>query len=170
VPEPLLRAVLDTNVLVSGLLAQRASRATRPLECLRLAVRGAFRLVTSLPLIAELARALRYPKLRIPPDAAHAFTGWVVSLAEPDGVVRIGGRLAILKRDPSDNAVLETALLGRAAYLVTGNLRHFDELRGADPDRQLRGLRIVDPRQFVESLGAPAPKRLVTDGLAGQAD
>lgn len=152
-PESILRAVLDTNVLVSALLAQRAARTTPPLECLRLATRGAFKLVSSPQIIAELARALAYPKLRIPPDAAYAFAGLVVSLTEPDGLVRIRGRLTALRRDPADNAVLETALAGRAAYLVTGNLRHFEELGAADPGRRLRGLRIVGPREFVQNLG-----------------
>lgn len=150
-PESLLRAALDTNVLLSALLAQRAARTTPPLQCLKLAARGAFRLVTSPPIVAELVRALAYPKLQIPPDAAYAFTGLVVSLTEPDGLVRIKGRLRVLRRDPADNAGLETALAGRAAYLVTGNLRHFDE-PGADPERRLRGLRIVSPREFVQTL------------------
>jgi predicted nucleic acid-binding protein len=54
VADPHPRAVLDTNVLISALLAQRAGRATPPLQCFELAARGTFRLVTSPPLVTEL--------------------------------------------------------------------------------------------------------------------
>lgn len=150
--DPPRRAVLDTNVLISALLAQRAGRATPPLQCVGLAARGTFQLVTSPPLVTELTRALAYPKLKIPPDAAHAFAALVVSLAEPDGLVPIGGRLGVLTRDPADNAVLETALVGRAAFLVTGNPKHFAELTGERPNHHRRGVHILAPREFLRAL------------------
>jgi len=148
VADPHPRAVLDTNVLISALLAQRAGRASPPLQCVEQAARGTFRLVTSPPLIAELARALAYPKLKIPPGAAHAFAALVVSLAEPDRLVPIGGRLRVLTRDPADNAVLETALVGQAAFLVTGNPKHCAELPGERPDHGRRGVQNLGPREF----------------------
>ena len=147
-----VRAVLDTNVLISALLARQAGRATPPLQCLELAARGTFRLVTSPPLVTELMRALAYPKLKIPPGTAHAFAALVVSLAEPDGLVPIAGRLGVLTRDPADNAVLETALVGRVAFLVTGNSRHFAELSGARPDHEGRGVHILGPHEFLQAL------------------
>lgn len=150
--DPHRRAVLDTNVLISALLAKRAARAAPPLQCVELAAQGAFRLVTSPPLVRELTRALAYPKLEIPPDAAHAFAALVVSLAEPDGLVPIVGRLNVLTRDPADNAVLETALAGQAAFLVTGNPRHFAEFPGERPDHDRRGIHILGPREFLEAL------------------
>ena len=147
--DPHRRAVLDTNVLISALLAKRAARATPPLQCVELAARGAFRLVTSPPLVTELTRALAYPKLKIPPDAAHGFAALVVSLAEPDGLVAIGGRLGVLTRAPADNAVLETALVGRAAFLVTGNPKHFAELPGVRSEHHRRGVHVLSPREFL---------------------
>jgi len=55
-----LRAVLDVNVLVSALL----SRAGSPGRLIALWLGGAFELVVSEALLAELDRALTYPKLR----------------------------------------------------------------------------------------------------------
>ena len=150
--DPLRRAVLDTNVLISALLAKQGGRATPPRQCVELAARGTFRLVTSPPLVTKLTRALAYPKLKIPPDAAHAFAALVVSLAEPDGLVPIAGRLRVLTRDPADNAVLETALVGRAAFLVTGNAKQFADIPGKRPDHDRRGLRILSPREFLYTL------------------
>ncbi len=65
-----MRAVLDVNVLVSGLL----SRAGSPGRLIALWLGGAFELVVSEALLAELDRALAYPKLRKrigPEDAAE---------------------------------------------------------------------------------------------------
>jgi uncharacterized protein len=146
------RAVLDTNVLISALLAKRAARATPPLQCVELAARGAYRLVTSPPLVTELTRALAYPKLKIPPDAAYAFAALVVSLAEPDGLIPVVGRLDVLTRHPADNLVLETALVGRAAFLVTGNLKHFAELPAGRSAHDRLGVRILGPREFLQAL------------------
>ena len=150
--DPRPRAVLDTNVLISALLAQRAGRVTPPLQCVELAARGTFRLVTSPPLVTELTRALAYPKLNIPPDTTHAFAALVVSLAEPDCLVPIGGQLYVLTRDPADNAVLETALVGKAAFLVTGNPKHFAELSGKRPGHDRRALQVISPREFLQAL------------------
>jgi putative PIN family toxin of toxin-antitoxin system len=55
-----LRAVLDVNVLISALL----SRAGAPGRLIALCLGGAFELVISETLLAELGRALAYPKLR----------------------------------------------------------------------------------------------------------
>lgn len=55
-----MRAVLDVNVLVSALL----SRAGSPGRLIALWLGGAFELVVSEALLAELDRALTYPKLR----------------------------------------------------------------------------------------------------------
>jgi putative PIN family toxin of toxin-antitoxin system len=55
-----VRAVLDPNVLISALL----SRSGSPARVLRAWLEGAFELVVSDLLLAELERALGYPKLR----------------------------------------------------------------------------------------------------------
>lgn len=55
-----MRAVLDANVLVSGLL----SRSGAPGRLIALWLGGAFELVISEALRTELERALKYPKVR----------------------------------------------------------------------------------------------------------
>jgi putative PIN family toxin of toxin-antitoxin system len=144
------RVVLDTNVLVSALIAQNRGWDTPPLRCLGLALRGEIQLITSPDLVAELLRALRYPKLRVPIERAHAFAGVVAALADPDGLVRTTGRMAVLRRDDADNLVIETALNGRAGWLVTGNIRHFAELWTPGAPPVFRDVRVVTPRQFTD--------------------
>jgi predicted nucleic acid-binding protein len=61
-----MRAVLDVNVVISGVL----SPAGPPARVLRAWIEGAFELVASPALVEELDRALAYPKVRarIPED------------------------------------------------------------------------------------------------------
>jgi putative PIN family toxin of toxin-antitoxin system len=111
-----VRAVVDVNVLISGVLSAKGPSA----EILRASRDGVFELVASEMLLAELTRAPGYPKLRkrMPPDKAAAFTNWVrdhAILAEnPPSPPPIGSR------DPDDDYLLALAI-SRRAYLVTGD-------------------------------------------------
>ena len=69
-----MRAVVDVNALISAALSARGPSA----EVLRNNRDGWFEMVVSEPLIAELTRALAYPKLRkpIPAEKAAAFVSW----------------------------------------------------------------------------------------------
>ena len=151
--EPVPRAVFDTNVQISALLGYHRGSATPPVSCLDLALRGGLQLVTSPALIVELVHALSYPKLGIPLEEAHTFGAIVTATAGPGCLVHIEGSLDILLRDPCDYVVLETALWGRANYLVTGNQADFAELVRQGGGLTFRGIRIVTPREFIEAVG-----------------
>jgi uncharacterized protein len=111
-----VRAVVDVNVLISAVLSAKGASA----EVLRASRDGRFELVVSEMLLAELKRALDYPKLRkpIPPEKAAAFTNWMrdhASLADdPESPPPVSSR------DPDDNYLLALAI-SRRAYLVTGD-------------------------------------------------
>ena len=111
-----MRAVVDVNVLISGVLSAKGASA----EILRASRNGLFELVVSEALVAELERALAYPKLRkrIPPEKAAAFANWVrvhATLADdPESPPPVGSR------DPDDNCLLALAINCRA-YLVSGD-------------------------------------------------
>ena len=111
-----MRAVVDVNVLISGVLSAKGASA----EILRASRDGLFELVVSELLLAELTRALSYPELRkrIPPEKAAAFVNWIRdhgTLAEdPASPPPVGSR------DPDDDYLLALAI-SRRAYLVTGD-------------------------------------------------
>ncbi len=63
-----MRAVLDPNVIISAVLAPSGT----PAKVLRSWLNGAFELVVSDALLAELDRTLAYPKLRKRIEAAEA--------------------------------------------------------------------------------------------------
>lgn len=133
-----MRAVVDVNVLISGVLSANGASA----EILRASRDGRFELVISEMLLAELQRTLTYPKLRkrIPVEKAAALTNWVrnhASLADdPASPPPVGSR------DPDDDYLLALAI-DRRAYLVTGD----KDLLVLSSD-----LPILTPAQFVTKL------------------
>jgi putative PIN family toxin of toxin-antitoxin system len=111
-----VRAVVDVNVLISAVLSAQGPSA----EVIRSCREGAFELVVSEMLIAELTRALAYPKIRkrIPAEQAAAFISWVRShgtLAEDPT-----NRPSVRSPNPDDDYLLALAI-GRRSYLVTGD-------------------------------------------------
>jgi putative PIN family toxin of toxin-antitoxin system len=122
-----LRAVLDPNVIISALLAP----AGTPAAIVRAWSAGAFELVASPLLLAELERALAYPKLRtrIHEDEATAIVRWLRRSAtivqDPDEPAPRASE------DPGDDYLIALAAHERAA-LVSGD-RHLLELAAELP-------------------------------------
>lgn len=111
-----MRAVLDANVLISALL----SRSGSPARLLLAWQEGRFELVVSPALLAELSRALGYPKLGrlIPQSDAEAFVAWLsrsaVLARDPDGAP------PFRSADPGDDYLIALAADQRAV-LVSGD-------------------------------------------------
>ena len=110
-----MRAVLDPNVLISGLLAPTGAPA-------RLIVRwlaGDFELIVSERLLDELSRALAYHKLRsrISADEARAFVQLLGRSATTSLDTAAGPWPS---RDPGDDYLLALAS-SSAAVLVSGD-------------------------------------------------
>lgn len=133
-----MRAVVDVNVLVSGVLSAKGP----PAQILRAGRDGQFELVISGALLDELQRTFAYPKLRkhIPAEKAAAFINWV----KDHGTVAEDptGQPSVSSRDPNDDYLLALAI-DRRAYLVTGDR---DLLVLADD------LPILTPKQFLAKL------------------
>lgn len=113
-----MRLVLDTNILISGLL----SPAGVPGQLLdRLETDSSLVLVTADEQLSELLRVASYPKLRgrLNPDEV---TELIVTLRDVAVMVR---QLPTVEAspDPNDNFLLAIAQAGRADWLVTGDKR-----------------------------------------------
>ena len=111
-----LRAILDVNVLISALISPSGS----PARLLLALQEGRFELIVSPALLAELRRALAYPKLErlIPSADADAFVAW---LSRSAVLVRdAAASPPIHAADPDDDYLLALAAEQRA-QLVSGD-------------------------------------------------
>jgi len=137
-----VRAVLDADVMISALL----SRSSSPAVVLRAWQDGQFELIVSPLFLAELERALAYPKLRrrISAVEAEALLDWLRRAAtvapDPDGPP------PIRSRDPGDDYLLALAA-AEDALLVSGD-EHLLSLEGSLAGR----LPIRSPAAFLELL------------------
>jgi len=133
-----LRAVLDPNVLISALLAPTGV----PAALLRRWLDGEFELLVSERLLAELRRALTYPKLRsyVSSEEAKAF----IDLLRGAGVMaHDAASPPRISRDPGDDYLLALARLN-AAVLVSGD-QDLLEVKDAP---------VESPRSFMSRLTA----------------
>jgi putative PIN family toxin of toxin-antitoxin system len=141
-----INAVVDTNVLVSGLVAP----AGPPRQILDAWLEEGFTLVTSLYLVEELAHVLSYPRiakrLRLDEDELTALLAALLSRARVvPGQIHLPG----VTRDPKDDAVVACAVEGEADYIVSGD----QDLLTLG---KYRGIQIVTPREFTEILVSSA--------------
>jgi putative PIN family toxin of toxin-antitoxin system len=117
------RVVLDTNILVSGLLGGTATEVIRKWRA------GAFDLILSEEIIAEYTAVLIRPKFGLARWVIEELLGYIREKAE---WVVPSGEIAAVARDPSDNMFLEAAVSGRADWIVSGDndLLHIGEFEG----------------------------------------
>jgi putative PIN family toxin of toxin-antitoxin system len=129
-----LRIVLDTNVVIAGVVADGLCRDLLKRRVLP------HELFVSAELLDELAEVLR-AKFGEDPDDVPFFGAY----RERAHLVRPSALAEPVCRDPKDDFVLATARAARAHFIVTGD----DDLLCL---RTFEGTRIVSPRQFVELL------------------
>lgn len=137
----LIRAVLDTNVLVSVLLFRGHLERIR--EDWR---EGRLRQVACRETLDEIVRVLAYPKFRLSNKEIHfLLRNEILPFTD---VVDISGRTESYCRDPKDDIFIRCALAGRCNWLMSG-----------DHDllvlRQVKEVEIVDPGTFLTFLLKP---------------
>ncbi len=130
--------VLDTNVIVSGLLA-RFGAPGRILDLLR---SGTLQAVVDDRILGEYSEVLRRPYFdRYLPTAEREN---VVEFLRGNSLYVTTGRVISDLPDPDDQAFLEIAATAEAP-LITGNARHF-------PPSKRRGVKVMTPAEFCRSL------------------
>jgi uncharacterized protein len=132
-----VRIVLDTNVVVSGLLTAFGP----PAQIIDLVSSGDITLVVDDRILSEYEDVLTRPRFGF--DAMEI--GDFLRLAE-DAEHTIGAPLPFALVDPDDEPFLEVAIAGAVDALVTENARHF-----IVPGGRL-AVPILNPRRFLEVL------------------
>lgn len=114
-----MRAVVDTNVFISGLMLPKST----PGQVVAAWRAGHFNLVLSELMLDEIGAVLGYPKIRKrigwDEDTINRYSTLLRFEAE---IADIQGIQASVPRDAKDNMVLATLLASEADCLVTGDL------------------------------------------------
>ena len=136
---PVLKAVIDTNVMVS--VAFPKGELAR--EIRNMIADGAFTLVASKEMMAELYRVLHYPRIlkqfKASKDDIDEFVGMIMEHA-----LLVKGRYSLheIKEDPSDDMFLACAMEANADFIVSRD-PHLRNLK------QFHGIKIIDVKEFV---------------------
>lgn len=132
----MIRAVLDTNVLISGVVFGGV-----PGKLLDHFAADEYSVVYCAEILTELRRIIRSKFPSFEPELALL----QANLAADAEKVLLGDYQVDICRDPNDNAVIEAALAGRCNYIVSG-----------DKDllvlKKFRDVRIVSPKAFFKML------------------
>jgi len=132
--------VIDTNVLVSGLLSPYGASA----EVVRLAVAGALVPHYDARILGEYRELLLEREFEINAE----YVSQLLQALESNGEAVIAIPLKNRLPDPADEMFLEVAFSGGAEFLVTFNLKHF-------PSKVASGIRIVEPKAFLDAWRRP---------------
>ncbi len=132
-----MRLVIDTNILVSALLAG----TSLPAHLIVLWREGRFDLLTSAEQLDELMRVTRYPKIR--ERLAPSLAGRLINELREIAVVVDKLPTVTVCPDPDDNYLLAMAAAGAADFLVTGDRRHLLGIK------RYAGARIITARDFL---------------------
>jgi putative PIN family toxin of toxin-antitoxin system len=144
-----IRAILDTNLLVGYLLTHRPPIAGLIDGHL---AGDHFVLVTAPELLAELDRVLAYPTLRwyYTEEERRRFVALLLALGE---VVDLPETIPCICRDPDDDRVIACAVAGRADVIVSGDRDLLDL-------EQAGRIAIRSATQFLEMLETGGPGAL----------
>lgn len=147
--ERLLRVLVDTNIWISSFINPSGS----PARALSLLADERYVLVTSEPLMTEIENVLARPRIRRSIQLPDDDIASILRRSQKSAiVVNPSGKLRLC-RDPKDDILLETAILGNADYIVS---RDDDMKRDLDLIAHLRehGIEVLSVARFLSLLNS----------------
>lgn len=129
-----MKVVIDTNVLVSGLLSPYSAAA----NIVRMVVAGTLDLLYDARIIAEYEEVLSRPKFSFNKTHVSDLMEFITHFGIPVTAAAISGHMP----DPDDRSFLEVAVSGKADCLITGNTTHY-------PMKFRHKTQVIAPRQFL---------------------
>jgi putative PIN family toxin of toxin-antitoxin system len=129
----MLKAVLDTNIIISGL-----NFSGSPARVLELVAKGAIQNFISQDILDEVQGVL-IQKFAWEKEKAQDAISWLCLVSE---IVKPQEKVSAVSYDP-DNRILECAIAGNATIIVSGDKKHLQPLQ------EYRGILIVGPNEFL---------------------
>lgn len=133
-----MKVVLDTNVIVSGLLWKKTTKAL-----FDLADKHKITVCLTPKIIDEVSQVLNYPKIHKQLESVGLTTIEIINYLLQISELYSDLNLEISLQDSSGKIFLGAAITSRAEYIITGD-KHLLSLG------EFEGIKIVNPRQFLE--------------------
>ena len=130
-----MKIVLDTNILVSGLLTPFGSSG----EIVRMVSSGQLTLYFDARVLAEYRDVLHRPRFQLNKENVASLLDYIRSYGQSVPTQPLPKSLS----DPDDEPFLEVAVSGDVKCLVTGNLAHF-------PIAFRQGVKVLSPTKFLK--------------------
>lgn len=130
----MLKAVLDTNIIISGL-----NFSGSPAQVLELVAKGSIQNVISRNILDEVQGVL-IQKFAWEQEKAQDAVGWLRLVSE---IVQPQEKVSAVPYDP-DNRIIECAIAGKATLIISGDKKHLQPLK------EYRGILIVGPNEFLD--------------------
>jgi putative PIN family toxin of toxin-antitoxin system len=130
-----MKIVLDTNVLVSGLLTPFGSSG----EIVRMVSAGELNLYIDARILSEYHEVFHRPKFQFNKDHISTLLDFIKLYGQFVSSLPLKNHLP----DPDDEPFLEVAIAGKVRSLITGNIVHY-------PASSREGIKIFSPSEFLE--------------------
>ncbi len=130
-----MKIVLDTNVLISGLLNPFGPSG----EIVRMIFSGDLIVHIDARILSEYKDVLHRPKFKFNRDHNSILLDFHKQYGQFTSSSPLKNRLP----DPDDEPFLEVAIAGMVKSLVTGNKKHY-------PSSIIKGINIFSPSEFIE--------------------
>ena len=139
----MMKAVLDTNVIISGAVKENGI----PGQILRAFTdEDKFLSVTSSAILEEVGLVIRYEKIRkIHGWSEEKIMAFLTKLYNSSLLTYGKISVKVIKDDPNDDKFISCAIEGKADYIVSGDI-HLKKLG------EFLGVKIISPRSFKEKL------------------
>jgi putative PIN family toxin of toxin-antitoxin system len=131
-----MKIVIDTNVLVSGLLTPFGTSG----EIVRMVSAGKLILLYDSRILLEYQEVLHRSKFQFDKGQVDLLIDYIIK----NGQVAPTSPLKNNLPDPDDALFLEAAIGGKSECLVTGNKVHY-------PRKYREGIKILSPTEFTDS-------------------
>ncbi len=135
-----MKIVFHTNVLVSAFISKQG----QPAAVLDLAVTlPEIELILSEPILDEFKNVISRREVRERLDySTKQIDQFVTTIRVASATVRVKSDFKVIKEDPKDNFIVNTAVDGEAEFLVSGD-RHLQRLK------RFKKVRIVSPKTML---------------------
>ncbi len=133
------KITVDTNILISAF-----GWKGNPRKILVKVINGELELFISYAQFEEFSRVLNYPKFRFTEEQKARSKTLILKMAT---FVKTPERINLIKDDPSDNRILECALVANVDYIISGDKIH------VLPIKKLGRIKIITAEEMLKLMG-----------------